>query len=190
MKQLWKSGTLLSPLPAVPVSLGTMENPNIITIAWTGILCSDPPKTYISVRKERYSYELLKKYGEFVINLPTAPLIRKIDLCGVKSGRDTDKFKVCDLTPEPSLSLGCPSIAESPLCLECRVSDVVPLGSHDMFIADIVAVNVDESIIVNDKLCLEKAHLVSYAHGSYYALGKKLGTFGFSVKKKRRKSRS
>ena len=187
MKQLWKSGTLLSPLPAVPVSLGSMERPNIITVAWTGILCSDPPKTYISVRKERYSYELLKKYGQFVINLPTAPLIRKIDFCGVRSGKDIDKFKECGLTAEPSLSLECPSIAESPLCLECKINDIVPLGSHDMFIADIVAVNVDESIISNGKLCLEKAHLVSYAHGSYYALGKKIGTFGFSVKKKRKK---
>ena len=185
MKQLWKGGTLLSPLPAVPVSLGSMENPNIITIAWTGILCSDPPKTYISVRKERYSYELLKEYGEFVINLPVASILRSIDFCGVRSGRDVDKFKACSLTAVPSLTLGVPSIAESPVCLECKVSDVVPLGSHDMFIADIVAVNVDESIISNGKLCLEKAHLVSYAHGSYYALGKKLGSFGYSVKKKR-----
>ena len=146
-KVTWKPGTLLAPVPAVMVSCGTMEKPNIITVAWTGIVNSDPAMTYVSVRKERFSHELILKSGEFVINLTTSALARATDLCGVKSGRNTDKFTLAKLTPEPASLLSCPMIAQSPLSLECKVTQVLPLGSHDMFLAEIVAVNVDESLL-------------------------------------------
>ena len=141
-KVTWKPGTLLAPVPAVMVSCGTMEKPNIITIAWTGIVNSDPAMTYISVRRERFSHALISKSGEFVINLTTSALSRATDLCGVKSGRDTDKFALANLTPEPASKLSCPMIVQSPLSLECKVTQVLPLGSHDMFLAKIIAVNV------------------------------------------------
>lgn len=185
-KLKWKGGTLLAPLPAVMVSCGSMEKPNIITIGWTGILCSDPPKTYVSVRPERYSHALIKESGKFVINLTTEALIKATDYCGVRSGRDHDKFTECKLTAAPAHELSdTPVIAECPISLECRVTDVIPLGSHDMFMADIVAVDVAPEL-VDEKgaLHLERAGLISYAHGDYFAQGKKLGDFGISVRKK------
>lgn len=184
-KVVWKPGTLLAPVPAVMVSCGTMEKSNIITIAWTGIVNSDPAMTYISVRPSRYSYDLIRESGEFVINLTNDKLIRATDLCGVKSGRDGDKFQLAKLTKEPASQLACPMIAESPISLECRVKQVMPLGSHDMFLAEIVAVNVDESLLdEKGKLHLSRAGLMSYSHGEYFGQGRRLGSFGCSVRKK------
>lgn len=183
----WRGGALLAPVPPVMVSCGDMETSNIITVAWTGILNTIPPKTYISVRPSRYSYELIKKTGEFVINLSTADLIRTVDSCGVYTGRKVDKFKKYSLTKAEAFEVSSPVIGECPLSLECRVTDVVPLGTHDMFIADIVAVDVDESLLDKDgKLHLDRARLAAYAHGEYFELGKKIGSFGFSVKKKKK----
>lgn len=187
-KQVWKGGALLAPVPPVLVSCGTMEAPNVLTIAWTGTLNTKPAKTYISVRPERFSYPLIKESGEFVINLPTSALVRSIDLCGVKSGKDTDKWEAAGLTPQAASQLSAPMVAESPVSIECKVCEVVPLGTHDMFIADIVAVNVaDDLIDQNGRLHIERAGLCAYAHGQYFALGKKIGDFGFSVKKKKKK---
>lgn len=187
-KITWKPGNLVAPVPAAMVSCGSLEKPNIITIAWTGNICSGPPKVFISVRPERYSYGLIRQSGEFVINLTTAALVRAADFCGVKSGRDVDKFAHLGLTPLPARELSCPIIGESPVSIECRVSDVIPLGLHDMFLADVVAVQVDEEYLdENGKLRLDQCHLAAYAHGEYFALGKKVGSFGFSVKKKRKK---
>lgn len=162
------------------------EKINALTIGWTGIINSHPPKTYISVRPSRYSYEMIKKSGEFVINLTTEELVRAADFCGVRSGKDMDKLEVCGLHTERASRVSVPLLSESPVSLECRVTDVVPLGSHDMFVADIVAVDVDEALIDGDgRLMLERAHLIAYAHGDYYALGRRLGDFGFSVRKKK-----
>ena len=185
-KITWKGGTMLSPVPAVMVSCGSMDAPNIITIGWTGILCTDPPKTYISVRPSRHSYALIKESGKFVINLTTEALVTAADFCGVRSGKDHDKFAHCNLHAVPAPMLGeTPMIDESPVSIECRVSDVVPLGTHDMFIADIVSVNIDPVLIdESSALHLERAGLVAYSHGDYFSLGKKLGDFGFSVRKK------
>ncbi len=189
-KTQWKGGALLSPVPAVFVSCGDKENANIITIAWTGIVCTQPPMLYISVRKERHSYNIIKSSGEFCVNLPTADLVRSLDFCGVKSGRDIDKFKETKLTKAKSFSVSSVSIEECPICLECKVSQIVELGSHDMFIADIVSVAADEELIDdNGRLMLEKANLLAYAHGDYFALGRKIGDFGFSVRKKKRAKR-
>ncbi len=186
-KVTWKGGTLLSPLPPALVSCGSMEKPNVLTVAWTGILCSDPPRTYVSIRPSRYSYELIKESGEFVINLPDETLARAADYCGVHSGRNKNKFEVMELEAMPCTKLSCPQIGQAPLSLECKVFDVIPLGSHDMFLADIVAVNVAADLIdEGGKLHLEKRKPIAYAHGEYYALGKKLGAFGHSVAKKRR----
>lgn len=184
-KQSWKGSTLLGPLPPVLVSCGTLEKPNILTIAWTGIINTHPPKTYISIRPERFSYPLIKESGEFVINLPTKPLVRAVDFCGVRSGKDTDKFEKCSLHAEPATKISCPMIAESPLSLECKVTDEIPLGTHNMLLADIVAVNADESLLdKTGKLDMGRAQLIAFAHGAYYELGKQLGTFGYSVEKK------
>ena len=187
-KQQWKGGTLLAPLPVVMVSCGTTEKPNIITIAWTGILASEPPKTYVSVRKERFSYDMIKNSGEFVINLVNAELVKSADYCGVASGRNVDKFDTCGLTPKKAFKLDCPIIEESPLSLECKVSDIIPLGSHDMFMAKVVGVLADSEYIDEQSglFDLEKAGLLAYSHGKYYSLGKRLGFFGFSVQKKKR----
>lgn len=180
----WRGGALIAPIPPVMVSCGSAEKPNVLTIAWTGIINTIPPKTYISVRPKRHSYNLIKESGEFVINLTTADLVRAADYCGVYTGAKVNKFEKCALTPIPSEEVSCPSIAESPLCLECRVTDVIPLGTHDMFLADIVSVSVDESLIdEKGALHLENAHLAAFAHGEYFELGKKIGSFGFSVKK-------
>ena len=185
-KVAWKGGTLLAPVPAVLVSCGDMENSNVFTVAWTGIINSTPPKTYISVRPSRHSYGLIKESGEFVINLTTAELVRATDSCGVLTGAKVDKFKKFGLIKEQGQQVSAPLVGQSPLCLECRVTDIVPLGTHDMFIADIVAMDIDESLVDEDgKLHLDKAKLMAYAHGEYFALGKKLGSFGYSVRKKR-----
>ena len=182
-----KGSAMLSPLPPALVSVGSVKNPNVLTVAWTGILASTPPTTYISVRKERFSHHIIKESGEFVINLCTVDLVSTADFCGVKSGKDIDKFKKCNLTAESSFKLSeCPTIAQSPLSIECKVREVVELGSHDMFIADIVAVDVDESIMdKKGKIHLEKAKLAAYAHGEYFSLGKRIGNFGYTVKKKK-----
>lgn len=185
-KQTWKPSTLLAPLPPALVTCGTMEHSNIITIAWTGIVNTIPPMTYISVRPERYSYPIIKESGEFVINLVNRRLVRPADFCGARTGAKLDKFQQMKLTKEPVSQLACPAILESPLNLECKVTQVIPLGSHDMFLAEIVAVNVEETLLDDTgKLRLERAHLAAFAHGNYYELGPKLGSFGFSVKKKK-----
>lgn len=187
-KESWKGGALLAPIPPAMVSCGTMEHPNILTIAWTGIINTKPPKTYISVRPSRYSYELIKQSGEFVINLTTSSLVRAADFCGVRSGKDINKFACCQLTPEQATVLSAPMIAESPLSMECKVSEIIPLGTHDMFLADVIAVNVDQQYIDQDgKLHLERCGLAAFAHGAYFEIGKKIGSFGFSVRKKKRK---
>lgn len=180
-------GTLLAPLPAVMVSVGSMEKPNIITIAWTGILASTPPKTYISVRPSRYSHALLKENMEFVINLTNERLVEETDYAGIYTGAKVDKFKKLGLTATKSKCVSAPTIEESPLSLECRVSDIISMGTHDVFIADIVNVSCDDGLLdEKGKICLEKAGLMTYAHGEYYALGKKLGNFGLSAVKKKR----
>ena len=187
-KTEWKGATLLAPVPPALVSCGTLEAPNALAIAWTGILNSQPPKTYISVRPERYSYGLIKASGEFIINLPTAALVRAVDYCGVRSGRSENKLAAARLTPEAVPGFAAPAIPESPHRLACRVTDIVPLGTHDMFLADIISVQVDEELIdANGRLCLARAGLCTYAHGEYFALGRKIGSFGFSVKQKKKK---
>ena len=183
----WKGSTLLAPVPAALVSCGTMDN--ALTIAWTGITCSDPPMTYISVRPERYSYEIIKNSGEFVINLTTGAMARATDFCGVRSGREMDKLAAAGLTVEPANAVSAPVITQSPLSLECKVRQIIPLGSHDMFLAEIVAVDVEEKLLDEaGKLRLEKAGLMAYSHGEYFAMGKKIGSFGYSVRKKRPKN--
>lgn len=187
-KVIWKGSTLLAPVPPVMVSCGDKERSNILTIAWTGIINTNPPKTYISVRPSRYSYEIIKSSGEFVINLTTASLIKAADFCGIYTGKKVDKFERCGLHKESSSIVLCPSIAETPLSLECKVTDIIPLGTHDMFLADIVAVAADSSLIDKDgKLCLADAHLAAFAHGEYFELGRKLGDFGFSARKKKKR---
>ena len=184
-KLQWKPGTLLAPAPPALVSCGTMEEHNVLTAAWTGIVNSEPPMTYVSIRPQRHSHSMIQEKGEFVINLPTEAIVKATDLCGVKSGRDVDKFALAGLTAEPSNLVAAPGIAECPISLECKVREVTSLGSHDMFLADIVAVDVDPKY-VDEKgaLHMEKAGLLAYAHGAYFGLGKQLGTFGFSVRKK------
>ncbi len=188
-KQKWKGGALLAPVPPAMVSCGDDADgsANIITIAWTGIINTIPPKTYISVRPSRHSYKLIKESGEFAINLTTTSLVRSADYCGIYTGAKVNKFEKCNLHKEAASEISCPLIAESPLSLECRVTDIIELGSHHMFLADIVAVDVDDSLLSSDgKLCLEKAKLAAFSHGEYFALGEKLGYFGFSVKKKKK----
>lgn len=187
----WRGGTLLAPVPPVLVSCADGDRKNVLTVAWTGIINSDPPKTYISVRPSRYSYDIIKKSGVFAINLTSKSLVRAADWCGVCTGAKNDKFAKCSLATEPAKEIDCPILTEAPVVLECRVTDVVPLGSHDMFLADIVAVDVNESLVdESGKLHLEKADLVAYAHGDYYELGRRLGHFGFSVAKKKKHPRT
>lgn len=189
-KVQWRGGALVAPLPPVMVTCGNEEKANIITIAWTGILNTIPPKTYISVRPSRYSYNIIKETKEFVINLTTSELVRACDYCGVKSGDKFNKFEDMKLTTQKASVVSAPLLEQSPVNIECKVTDIVPLGSHDMFIADIVAVNVAEDFIDKDgKLHLDKANLVAYSHGEYFKLGEKLGAFGFSVRKKKKKKR-
>ena len=191
MKRSFKPGTLLSPVPAVMVSCGEGENKNIITIGWTGIINSDPPITYISVRKSRYSHHIIEETGEFVINLTTEKLAYATDYCGVKSGRDVDKFKELNLTPETGEKVRCPMITQCPVNLECRVMEVKSYPTHDMFIAEIVAVHADDEIIdEKGKIDISLAGLLSYVHGEYYGLKKiSIGRFGFSVMKPKTRKR-
>lgn len=184
---VWKPGTMLYPLPAVLVSCGTLERPNAMTAAWAGTICSDPSMCYVSIRRSRYSHGLILESGCYVVNLVTEGLCRAADFCGVRSGRDFDKFAAAGLSPLPASRVSAPMIASSPLNIECRVRKVVELGSHDMFMAEVEAVDVDESLVdKNGSLRLDRCPLVAYSHGEYRLLGKKLGTFGFSVRKKRR----
>ena len=186
-KVVWKGGALSAPLPPVMVTCSDGEKDNIITIAWTGIVNTVPPKTYISVRPSRHSYDMIKNSGEFAINLTPASLIKTADYCGIYTGAKVDKFEKCGLTKAAASQIGAPLIEECPLALECHVTDVIPLGSHHMFLADIVAVDVDESLLGADgKLHLERAGLAAFAHGEYFELGRRIGTFGFSVKKKKK----
>ena len=182
----FKPGNMLYPLPVVMVSSADKDGkPNIITIAWTGTICSDPAMVSISVRKERYSHKLISESGEFVINLTTEDLAFATDYCGVKSGRDVDKFKEMNLTPEKADIVSAPLIAESPVNLECKVTKVVELGTHDMFMAEVVAVHVDDAYMdEKNKFHLEYAKPIVYSHGTYLKTGEEIGTFGYSVKKK------
>ena len=184
-KELWKPGNMLYPLPVVMVSLADAEgHPNIITLAWVGTVCTNPPMVSISVRPERYSYPILKETGEFVINLTTKDLTFATDYCGVKSGRDVDKFKEMGLTAIPASVVKAPMIGESPVNIECRVVKVEELGSHHMFIADVVAVDVDEAYMdEKDTFHLSMAKPLAYSHGRYYGMGEELGSFGYSVRK-------
>lgn len=196
-KQAFKPGNMLYPLPAVMVSCQypnehdpdclkpeLQGKPNIITVAWAGTICTNPPMLSISVRPERYSYHMIEKSGEFVVNLTTETLVRATDYCGVRSGREVDKFKEMHLTPLPSREVSVPGIAESPVNIECRVHEIKELGSHNMIIADVVAVTIDDEYMdEKGKFHLNSTGLVTYSHGEYFLLGKKLGTFGYSVKK-------
>ncbi len=187
----WKGGALIAPVPPVMVSCGDMDKSNILTIAWTGIINTIPPKTYISVRPSRHSYNMIKESGEFVINLTPSKLIKQADYCGIFTGAKVDKFAKCNLTKENASEVACPIIGECPMSLECKVTEIVPLGTHDMFLADIVAVDVDESLLdKNGKLDLSRAGLAAFAHGEYFELGKKIGQFGFSAVKKKKRSGS
>lgn len=187
-KQKWKPGNMIYPLPAVMVSCGDQEKSNIITVAWTGTICTNPPMTYISIRPERYSYNLIKEKGYYVINLTTKKLLKATDFCGVRSGRDYDKFKMMQLNPVVTSETGCPMIEESPVNIECKVKEIIELGSHHMFISDVINVYVDEKYMdKNNKFNLNDSDLIAYSHGAYFTLGQQLGTFGYSVAKKKKK---
>lgn len=191
MKEIWKPGNMLYPLPAVMVSVTDGQgNDNIITVAWTGTICTNPPMVYISVRPSRYSYKMLKKTGEFVINLTTEELAFATDYCGVRSGRDVDKFKEAHLTKEPAQFVKAPMIKESPVSIECRVTEVKELGSHHMFLAEVLAVHAQQEYIdKNNKFQLNKAKPIVYSHGEYLGTDKSLGTFGYSVKKRKKQEK-
>lgn len=185
-KLIWKSGTMLYPVPAVMVSCGDMKKPNIITIAWTGILNTDPAMTYISVRKERYSHKLISENKEFVINLVSRDLAFAADYCGVRSGAKENKFETLGLHTEKAENVSAPLIKEAPISIECRVEKVIELGTHDMFMAKILSVDVEDKYLdETGKFDMEKCDLVAYSHGQYYTLGDRLGKFGFSVEKKK-----
>lgn len=190
-KVSWKPGNLIYPLPAVMVSCGSSEEDyNIITIAWTGTMCTNPPLCFISVRPERHSHAIIKKNGEFVINLTTKDLAYATDWCGVKSGKDFNKFKEMKLTPVKGQIVKAPLIAESPVNIECKVTDIKSMGSHDVFFAEIVAINVSDTYIdENDQFDLNKANPLCYSHGKYYELGKFIGKFGYSVQKPKKKKK-
>lgn len=184
-KQTWKAGTFVYPIPAVLVSCGDEKEKNILTIAWTGTICTDPAMTYISVRKERYSYDIIKRTGEFCINLTNEDLAYATDFCGVKSGKNIDKFKEMKLTPEKASIITAPMIKESPVSIECKVKEIKELGSHDMFVAEVVAINIDEKYMdKTGRFDMQKCKLIAYSHGEYFKLGEKIGKFGYSVKKK------
>lgn len=188
-KKSFKPGNMLYPLPAVMVSCQKEgEKPNIITIAWVGTVCTNPPMLSISVRPERYSYNIIRETGEFVVNLTTKKLARMTDYCGVRSGRDVDKFKEMGLTPMESEHIKAPGILQCPVNIECKVREVLELGSHHMFLADVVGVQVDAELLdESGKFWLNKAGLLSYSHGNYFGLGEQLGSFGYSVKKRKNK---
>ena len=190
-KQEWKAGNMLYPLPAVLVSVADREGrDNLITVAWAGTVCTNPPMVSISVRPERYSYAMLRETGEFVINLTTEELAFATDYCGVRSGRDGDKFQALGLTREAASKVAAPLLGESPVNLECRVKQVLELGSHHMFVAEVLAVHVDPGLLdERGKLHLDRSRPIVYSHGEYYGLGSMLGTFGYSVKKNKRKQR-
>lgn len=190
-KQYWKPGNMLYPLPAVMVSCQRPgEKPNIITVAWSGTINTNPPMLYISVRKSRYSYDIIKETGEFVVNLVTKELVFAADYCGVRSGRDVDKFAQTKLTPLPSQAIGAPGIAQSPVNIECRVKQILSLESHDMFLSEVAGVTIDDKYMdEKGKLHLNESGLAVYSHGEYFELGKKLGKFGYSVQKPEGKKR-
>lgn len=191
-KQLWKPGNMLYPLPAVMVSVGNKQGEtNIITVAWTGTICTNPAMVYISVRPERYSYQMIKESGEFVINLTTEKLVKATDYCGVKSGRDVDKWKEMNLHQVKAETLEySPLILESPVNIECKVVEIKELGSHHMFLANVTAVHADEAYLhEQNKFELNNTGLLAYSHGEYLGLGKKLGTFGYSIRKKAKKNK-
>jgi len=190
----WPAGTLLAPVPPALISCGSVEKPNVMTAAWTGIICSEPVLTYVSIRPSRYSHEIISENKQFVINIPDLALAKATDFCGVKSGRNVNKFEACNITAAPCSKVKAPQIAEAPISLECEVLEIKSYGTHDMFLAKVLAVNVDDKYL-NEKgaLSLEKAGLLAYAHGFYYTLGRQIGKFGFSVEKtktiKKRNSR-
>jgi flavin reductase (DIM6/NTAB) family NADH-FMN oxidoreductase RutF len=191
-KTSWKAGNLLAPVPAVLVSCGGTKGwkPNLITIAWTGSVCSDPVMLSISVRPERYSHEIIRTTREFAVNLPAARQAKAVDWCGMVSGRRFDKFAKTGLTPVPALTLGCPIVLQCPLNIECRVQKAMELGSHTLFLAEVAAVQVSAALVdTKGRLRLDKAGLMAFAHGEYFALGRSLGRFGFSVRKKMRPAR-
>lgn len=185
-REHFSPGALTAPLPAVLVTVGDGDDANVLTIAWTGIMSTIPPKTYISVRPTRHSYKLLLERGEFVINLPSASMAREVDFAGIYTGAKMDKFERCGFTKAESREVLTPTIAECPIALECRVTDVLHFESHDCFIADIVSVSCREDILEDGRMCYDKADLLAYAHGEYFALGEKLGKFGFSTDKKKK----
>lgn len=189
-KELWKAGNMLYPLPAVMISCEEQGKQNIVTVAWTGTVCTNPPMLSISLRPERHSHGMIERTKEFVLNLTTEQLVRACDFCGVKSGRDIDKFQATGLTPLKADFVQAPLIAESPVNIECRVEQILRLGSHDMFLAQVLGVHVsDEYMNENGKFELFKAKPVVYSHGEYYGLGELLGTFGYSVRKKPQQKR-
>jgi len=189
-KVVWKPGTMLYPVPAVLVSSHDGGTDNVLTVSWAGTVCTEPAMLSISLRPERHSYGLIRRSGEFVVNLPTADMARAVDFCGVKSGAETDKFAAARLSRRPARYVGAPLIAECPVCIECRVKDVVPLGSHHLFLSEVLAVHAEESLIDSKgKFHLERAGLLCYNHGHYCAVAKSLGGFGFSVRKKRLKKK-
>ncbi len=183
-KTVLKGASLLAPLPVVMVTVGDDKNSNIITVAWTGTVCSDPPRVYVSIRHERHSYEILKRTGEFVINFTSERLLPACDYCGIRSGRDIDKFAEMKFSKEKGQFVSAPMIAESPVNMECKVFKVLNLGSHDMFVADVLAVHVDDSVMTDGKIDYKKAKLVNYQHGDYYATGRQLGRFGYAAQRK------
>ena len=191
-KRIWKPGTLIYPLPAVMVSCGDINGEmNILTVSWTGTICTNPPMCYISVRPERHSYNMIKEHGEFVINLTTEQLAQVTDFCGVKSGKEINKFEVCNLTPIAASQVKAPLIGESPLNIECKVIEIKPLGSHDMFVAEVVAIHANENLFnpETDAFDLNAAQILAYSHGHYFGLGNKIGRFGYSVMKEKTKKR-
>lgn len=186
MKTDWKPGTMIYPLPAALVSCGNCEDEyNLITVAWVGTICSNPPLCYISVRPERHSYNIIKKNMEFVINLTNKEMAFATDWCGVRSGRDYNKFHEMKLTPGKASVVGCPIVEESPLSIECRVKEIISLGSHDMFISEVVNVKADDRFIDKETGKMDLSGLMAYAHGNYYELGERIGKFGWSVEKKK-----
>ncbi len=186
-KVSWKGSALLAPVPPALVSCGTLEQPNILTVAWTGIVCTHPPMTYISVRPERFSYRIIAESGEFVINLPTASMAKTVDFCGMKTGAKLNKAQHCHLELLPGEQVAAPIIASCPVSLECRVTEQKALGTHTMFLAEIVGVQVEERLLDSKgKLDLRQAGLLAYAHGEYFALGRKCGDFGYSVRRKKK----